>query len=834
MLKKHILFSLFLFSFQLNAQVSGLSEWSIFIDPGHSQTENMGIYNYSEAQKVLRIALYLDELLETKTDIGDVYLSRTNDQQQVSLSQRTSLANSLNTDWYHSIHSDAGSTVSNSTLLLHGGWRSNSQTIEKTPHGGKVMSDIMVDILTRTMRTTTRGNYADRTFYQGFPANHDNQFPYLHVNRESNMASELSEGGFHTNPMQNQLNMNADWKKIEAYAIFWTILKYHNLSRPDVNVVTGIVRNIETGSPINGASITIADSSYVTDTYESLFHNYTTDPEQLSNGFYYLDGIQGDSVDIIVTAEGYIQQNRTVAIIDTFFTFQDFNLVSDTPPYITGTYPAQGDSNVLNFSGIGFTFSRPMNRDSVENAFSIEPPITGTFRWLENDTKIFFETEEMTTNTDYQVTISASARDRYGNLFDGNGDGVTGDNYVLIFRTGLDEVAPVLTSAHPRFNQTNIELHPIISYAYNEYIDSSSISLSPITVTNNSTSVMIDGITEYYTVNGKTVFNYFPSEKLNPLTRYIVNIQSGFADIFGNTTQSALIYPFNTGQSDFNIISIDNFDGLFTNFWWQPNQSGSTTGINLNTERFANTSILNRLSASTQSMRIDYDWDLGSNSWLIREYLSGGPARDISFDTSYKLQVYVFGDGSNTKFRFALDEGTSSTNFPNHEVSTWFVIDWIGWRLVEWDLSDPGMVGSWLGNGVLDLARYRIDSFQLSYENSAESGSIYFDDLRIVSPFVVGIEQPDINVPQNYSLGQNYPNPFNPTTKIDYSIPGSGQVTIDVFNYLGQRISILFDGYQSVGKYSLVFNGTGYAAGTYVLRMRINNKSFVRKMTLLK
>ena len=289
MFKKFILFFLFWFLGNLNAQVTGLSDWSIFVDPGHSQTENMGIYNYSEAEKVLRIALYLQELLETKTDISEVNLSRTNDQQQVSLSQRTDLANSLNTDWYHSIHSNAGAPTENSTLLLHGGWRKDSETIEKSPKGGKVMSDIMVDILTRGMRNTTQGNYADRTFYQGFPDNHDKQYPYLHVNRETIMASELSEGGYHTNPMQNQLNMNADWKKIEAYTIFWTILKYHNLARPKVDVVTGIVRNLESAEPIKGALISINDTSYMTDTYESLFYKYSTDPASLANGFYYLD-----------------------------------------------------------------------------------------------------------------------------------------------------------------------------------------------------------------------------------------------------------------------------------------------------------------------------------------------------------------------------------------------------------------------------------------------------------------------------------------------------------------------------------------------------------------
>ena len=92
MKKLYALFFVLLLSVQLSAQVTGLSDWTFFIDPGHSQNENVGIYNYSEAKKVLRIGLYLKQLLETQTDIKAVYISRTNDQQQVSLTQRTDMA----------------------------------------------------------------------------------------------------------------------------------------------------------------------------------------------------------------------------------------------------------------------------------------------------------------------------------------------------------------------------------------------------------------------------------------------------------------------------------------------------------------------------------------------------------------------------------------------------------------------------------------------------------------------------------------------------------------------------------------------------------------------
>ena len=47
-------------------QVTGLSDWNIFIDPGHSQDENMGVNGYSEAKEVLKVGLHLKDILENQ------------------------------------------------------------------------------------------------------------------------------------------------------------------------------------------------------------------------------------------------------------------------------------------------------------------------------------------------------------------------------------------------------------------------------------------------------------------------------------------------------------------------------------------------------------------------------------------------------------------------------------------------------------------------------------------------------------------------------------------------------------------------------------------------
>jgi len=183
------LLSIVLISFSTSTQaqqVSGLEGVSIFIDPGHSQTENQGLYGYSEPEKVLRVGLALQEMLLTQTDIDTVFIARTNDSQQVPLGQRDDLANATGADFYYSIHSNAPNVTNNYTLTLYGGWRSNGSTVEKSPNGGKAYGDALIVELTDAMRVPTIGNFADRNFYEGgSTSNHSNQTLWLHLLRTS-------------------------------------------------------------------------------------------------------------------------------------------------------------------------------------------------------------------------------------------------------------------------------------------------------------------------------------------------------------------------------------------------------------------------------------------------------------------------------------------------------------------------------------------------------------------------------------------------------------------------------------------------------------------------
>lgn len=95
-------------------------------------------------------------------------------------------------------------------------------------------------------------------------------------------------------------------------------------------------------------------------------------------------------------------------------------------------------------------------------------------------------------------------------------------------------------------------------------------------------------------------------------------------------------------------------------------------------------------------------------------------------------------------------------------------------------------------------------------------------------------------IPTAYELYQNYPNPFNPSTKIEYLLPATSLVKIEVYNILGQKVAQLVNETKPAGLYSVEWNTKGLASGVYIYTINTmsisNNKWFktAKKMLLLK
>lgn len=97
-----------------------------------------------------------------------------------------------------------------------------------------------------------------------------------------------------------------------------------------------------------------------------------------------------------------------------------------------------------------------------------------------------------------------------------------------------------------------------------------------------------------------------------------------------------------------------------------------------------------------------------------------------------------------------------------------------------------------------------------------------------------GVDDDPTGLPSVFTLSQNYPNPFNPATVIDFALPKSSEVKLEVFNVLGQLVETLVDKPMSAGNHSIEFNAGAKPSGVYFYRLTHQYGSLTRKMVLLK
>jgi hypothetical protein len=108
--------------------------------------------------------------------------------------------------------------------------------------------------------------------------------------------------------------------------------------------------------------------------------------------------------------------------------------------------------------------------------------------------------------------------------------------------------------------------------------------------------------------------------------------------------------------------------------------------------------------------------------------------------------------------------------------------------------------------------------------------------LKLTKDGILGIG--DV-APAAFALSQNYPNPFNPSTMISYALPKSTQVSVVVYDLLGNKVKTLVNESADAGSYDVVWNATNdlgvqVPSGNYILKMVAGDFTQTRKMTLLK
>lgn len=98
----------------------------------------------------------------------------------------------------------------------------------------------------------------------------------------------------------------------------------------------------------------------------------------------------------------------------------------------------------------------------------------------------------------------------------------------------------------------------------------------------------------------------------------------------------------------------------------------------------------------------------------------------------------------------------------------------------------------------------------------------------------IGITSNYNQIPERFYLYQNFPNPFNPVTKIYYTLPVSGNVKIEIYDLLGQKIQTLQNEFKEIGSYIVDFDGSNLSSGLYFYRIESGSYVETKKMLLIK
>ncbi|HQF43962.1 MAG TPA: FlgD immunoglobulin-like domain containing protein, partial [Ignavibacteriaceae bacterium] len=282
----------------------------------------------------------------------------------------------------------------------------------------------------------------------------------------------------------------------------------------------------------------------------------------------------------------------------------------------------------------------------------------------------------------------------------------------------------------------------------------------------------------------------------------------------------------------------------------------------------------------TQTVSLPFTFKYyGLNFNQVRISSDGWIAFGSGDETAYENQALPFNDDINNMIAAYWDD--LFTNAANAEAKLLYYSDQDNHRfIVEWHkvphfaepdeletfeiiLFDPAYYPTSTGDGEILLQYKDVEepsSVTVGMENDSQDiGLLYlFNEVydvtanELESEFAIKIttdiptitfvdEDTKVNnlVPKNYSLEQNYPNPFNPQTRIRYSLPEAGNVTLKIFKVDGEMIKELENTNKRAGSYEIVWDGTNnngmkVSSGVYFYQLVTDKFIQTKKLVLLK
>lgn len=284
--------------------------------------------------------------------------------------------------------------------------------------------------------------------------------------------------------------------------------------------------------------------------------------------------------------------------------------------------------------------------------------------------------------------------------------------------------------------------------------------------------------------------------------------------------------------------TLDNAELTFRSFAFDTPELSNTVILNYQIKNTSNT-----LSLSDVYFGLYNDWDIGNsgnnNSIYNAQYdvlfiqEDGESSRPLVAvatyaNTSSVLAINNGFEGSVNQYQFniydgfsanekrnSLKGGTNNTTINNADVST--VVASGPYYIPPASTASIGFVYAF-GETEAELieqinnARAKNDLFEITNLNT----------------------NPDFEFPNELVLFQNYPNPFNPSTKIAFKLEERGDTTLDIYNYLGQKVYTVIDDNLAAGIHTYTVSLDNLASGIYFAILKTDSKQKLIKLSLIK
>ncbi|MFC2094780.1 YCF48-related protein, partial [Bacteroidota bacterium] len=303
--------------------------------------------------------------------------------------------------------------------------------------------------------------------------------------------------------------------------------------------------------------------------------------------------------------------------------------------------------------------------------------------------------------------------------------------------------------------------------------------------------------TVLYTTDGGTTFaTQDPGSTTTLYSIWMVNANVGYLcgssstvrkTTDGGTSWDTLTLPFSTTIYDVEFRFEDN--GMFVGSSGRTftTEDGGTTWLFENNS----SSTLYGVAIETASADTSATYTCGSLGFIMRNSLVVVPVELAGFTAS------VSGSDVTLNWQTATELNNMGFEIERREVDAdWVELGYIEGRGTTTETSEYVFVDK---NVIAGTYNYRIK--QIDFDGSFE----YYNLADAV----------EVGVPDQFKLSQNYPNPFNPTTKINYSVPVDGFVTISIYNILGEEVTTLINANVKAGNYEVTFDATNFASGMY-------------------